>query len=633
MPHAVLKGIYAVSSEDPEILITCSLMNPLESKSSSNPNRVRCFDTAALVKPIASEKWDLVKVLCTQPFNKHVQYGISFIKLKIAEEDKPKVKKPLVPEKFLSQMKPSLSDGPSKLFAGKFKLREDSPDSESDTAMGLFNRWKLKKTNPEPTTAVSIREASKKPQLIKESSTPKPKKIAPSCSSSSRRRSSEKDYDYDESEEKPKVLDRNRMDLLFGEEDDKPNEKMEKKLQKDRERREKELENRKTPGSSKRLSTSGLESKPIKKIKYDEFSSDDEKNVSKEKKKVESTPGTSKASLDRKKYDSPKPHKKTVDSPRPRKKPEVDENDNRKPITYKPFNKLLEGVTIVISGIQNPDRANLRTMALALGAKYKGDWDNSCTHLICAYKNTPKYNQVKTQGKIVKRHWVEKCHQLKKRLPWRRYALDDKEAEKPESDDEILDESFKPKRSSPERSHKARVSPKKDTTMALYDEESSNRNQNVVSSGEDTEDELERARGKTKKMDTSVVVSSDEEEKPSPKKKKSPKKNQSVLVSSDEEEKDVFEVTTDEEEFTINRRGIFSGKKIFLSSSLGAVDRMKLSNLLNEHKALICDKDSNSNIVVSTKNEKKVSVDYVTPKWVYESCDMNCLLPTKRYLV
>lgn len=237
-------------------------------------------------------------------------------------------------------------------------------------------------------------------------------------------------------------------------------------------------------------------------------------------------------------------------------------------------------------------------MALALGAKYKGDWDNSCTHLICAYKNTPKYNQVKALGKIVKRQWVEKCHNLKKHLPWRRYALDDKEAEKPESDEEILDESSKP------------VSEKKERTV--YDEESNN----IGSSGDDTEDELERARSKLKG---------------SPGKTKSPKKKEEK-TTPEPVEKDEFEVTTDEEEFTISRRGIFSGKRIFLSASLSAVDHLKLSDLLNEHKAIISEKDSSSNIIISTKNEKEFSVDYVTPQWVYESCDMKCLLPTKRYL-
>lgn len=322
-------------------------MSPPESKNSSNPNRVRCFKTSALVESVASQKWDLVKVLCTQPFNKHVQYGLSFIKLHVIGEEKPKVKKSLVPEKFLIQKKPEKIEEPAKFFAGKFKLREDSPDSESDTAMGLFNRWKLKKTNPQQSTAVSIREASKKPELMRESSTPKPKKITPSCSSSSKLKYLDSDSE-EEGEEKPKPLDRNRMDLLFGDEDDKPNEKYDKKIQQDKERREKELDDKKTP-SSKRLSTSGIENKTIKKMKLDDEEAP-KTPKEKDKKKAESTPGSSKTSSDRKHFDSPKTY--TKDSPKPQKKAEVDENDNRKPKVYKPFNKLLEGVTIVISGIQ-----------------------------------------------------------------------------------------------------------------------------------------------------------------------------------------------------------------------------------------------------------------------------------------
>jgi len=48
----------------------------------------------------------------------------------------------------------------------------------------------------------------------------------------------------------------------------------------------------------------------------------------------------------------------------------------------KPFIRLLEDVVLVISGIQNPDRASLRTIALSMGAKYKPDWDSTCTHLM-----------------------------------------------------------------------------------------------------------------------------------------------------------------------------------------------------------------------------------------------------------
>lgn len=60
-----------------------------------------------------------------------------------------------------------------------------------------------------------------------------------------------------------------------------------------------------------------------------------------------------------------------------KRQPSIKEN-----VTYKPFNKLMEGVEIVISGYVNPGRANIREKALQMGAKYKPDWFSSSTHLM-----------------------------------------------------------------------------------------------------------------------------------------------------------------------------------------------------------------------------------------------------------
>lgn len=325
-------------------------MSSFESRSSSNANHVRFFERSSLVESIACQKWDLIKIVCIQPFNKYVQYGLSFVVVHITDEEKPTVKKSLVPERFLIK-KPAENDNRSKLFAGKFKLRDESPVSESDTAMGLFNRWKTKKAIVEQSTAISIREASNKPELMKEALTPKLKKIIPSWSSSSK-----EDVDNNDGK-KLKVLDRNRMDLVFGDEEEKPNEKFDKMIQKDKERLEKEIGDRKTNSSSKRASTSSLESKSTKKIKCQSLSSTDDgdnnaMNKSKEKMEVASTPKASKTSLNSNALSDYKSQTKpTVDSPKLQKF-KVDENDNRKERVFKPFNKLLEGVTIAISGIQ-----------------------------------------------------------------------------------------------------------------------------------------------------------------------------------------------------------------------------------------------------------------------------------------
>jgi hypothetical protein len=51
----------------------------------------------------------------------------------------------------------------------------------------------------------------------------------------------------------------------------------------------------------------------------------------------------------------------------------------------------------------------------------------SCTHLIAAFLNTPKCNEVKDSGHgaIVGAEWIEDCHTEKKRLPEDDYLLED----------------------------------------------------------------------------------------------------------------------------------------------------------------------------------------------------------------
>jgi len=60
-------------------------MTASESKAETNPNRVKMF-SGSLVKSVTAEKWDLIKISCIQPFNRHIQFGISFINV-IVEPD------------------------------------------------------------------------------------------------------------------------------------------------------------------------------------------------------------------------------------------------------------------------------------------------------------------------------------------------------------------------------------------------------------------------------------------------------------------------------------------------------------------------------------------------------------------
>ena len=45
-------------------------------------------------------------------------------------------------------------------------------------------------------------------------------------------------------------------------------------------------------------------------------------------------------------------------------------------------NDLMKGVVFALSGFKNPYRSSLRSMGISMGARYRPDWDESCTHLM-----------------------------------------------------------------------------------------------------------------------------------------------------------------------------------------------------------------------------------------------------------
>ncbi|XP_033339322.2 DNA repair protein XRCC1 [Megalopta genalis] len=112
------------------------------------------------------------------------------------------------------------------------------------------------------------------------------------------------------------------------------------------------------------------------------------------------------------------------------------------------FSKLFEDITFSLSGYVNPQRDEIRRKALKMGAKYVADpntTNRKCTHLICAFKNTPKHQQLKGHTKIVSHAFIEDCFDEKTRFPWRRYALDNKEKDESGSEEEILSSSSPPR--------------------------------------------------------------------------------------------------------------------------------------------------------------------------------------------
>eukprot|EP01045_Picozoa_sp_COSAG04_P034622 COSAG04_NODE_7661_length_1090_cov_1.296670_1_plen_114_part_10 len=70
----------------------------------------------------------------------------------------------------------------------------------------------------------------------------------------------------------------------------------------------------------------------------------------------------------------------------------------------------LEGVCIVVSGIVNPERGELRDMALGLGAEYRGQWVSEATHLLAAFDGTDKTSAARRAGgAVVQPEWLRAC--------------------------------------------------------------------------------------------------------------------------------------------------------------------------------------------------------------------------------
>ncbi|XP_045537004.1 LOW QUALITY PROTEIN: DNA repair protein XRCC1 [Papilio machaon] len=82
--------------------------------------------------------------------------------------------------------------------------------------------------------------------------------------------------------------------------------------------------------------------------------------------------------------------------------------------------EVLRGVVFALSGFVNPQRAALRDLALALGARYRPDWTPDCTHLVCAFPNTPKLKKVVASAPhahVVSADWLHACQRTRRREP------------------------------------------------------------------------------------------------------------------------------------------------------------------------------------------------------------------------
>ncbi|XP_074539579.1 DNA repair protein XRCC1 [Halichoeres trimaculatus] len=122
----------SVRDQDYEVLLVMSsFMSPTESRNGTNMNRVRFFGPAQLQKSQAQEKWDRVKIVCTQPYSKNIAYGLAFVKF----HSPPDKNDP-----------PTSSPKLTKL--GQFRVKDESPGPQPGSL--FFSRENAAKSSTSP---------------------------------------------------------------------------------------------------------------------------------------------------------------------------------------------------------------------------------------------------------------------------------------------------------------------------------------------------------------------------------------------------------------------------------------------------------------------------------------------------
>ncbi|KAM4651751.1 DNA repair protein XRCC1 isoform 2-T2 [Discoglossus pictus] len=160
----------SVSEQEYEvILVMSSFMSPSESKGESNLNRMRMFGPDKLVKSAAEKKWDRVKVVCSQPYNKNLIFGLSVIRFNSPpDKDDPSttVTSPKLTKLGQFKVKEEESVSPSMMPGSLFFSRTSKPQvtpPKSSQPTQSYASVALKGSGTEETNSSSEKKISKTP--------------------------------------------------------------------------------------------------------------------------------------------------------------------------------------------------------------------------------------------------------------------------------------------------------------------------------------------------------------------------------------------------------------------------------------------------------------------------------------
>lgn len=307
-----------------------------------------------------------------------------------------------------------------------------------------------------------------------------------------------------------------------------------------------------------------------------------------------------------------------------------------------PLRDVLRDVVFVLSGFKNPERGHLRDKALSMGARYRGDWDLTCTHLICAFIRTPKYNQVKASGNgmIVTKDWINDCHKRRKRIAEKKYKLtgdgsDKSETENTEDEEggNLTPASTIPEPTNDEPDTKASTSK---VEARLESKDIGSHNKEIIpsatdpgdesSSGHDTEDEIRR-------------VMEDEED---------PYGGSTECDTDDEDEtngkqKDINATVQSLSTNLLDLPDFFSKMVFLLYGEFEPEERRTLTRYITAYngeleeymnddvKYVITNESWDDNFNEALVNNS--SLTFVRPKWIYACHEKRSYVPFQPYIV
>ncbi|CAF3330087.1 unnamed protein product [Rotaria sp. Silwood1] len=327
----------------------------------------------------------------------------------------------------------------------------------------------------------------------------------------------------------------------------------------------------------------------------------------------------------------------------------INENETKRSKTQDK-SKIMKSVIFVLSGFQNPLRSELRNKATAMGAIYNDDWDETCTHLICAFPNTPKYTQVKKTGKgfIVNKQWILDCFKQNQLLSEKNYEL--------------------------KGSHNDSSTIKKDTPNRIS-EKNQRKTMNFYDDNEEEEEKTEKyslskdviRKTSVKKImstfddddDDEPVISKDTKRKSQTKKKLTtfdddddeesivPKNVTKKMTPSDDD--DVYNAETDEDEPETNKKSFelanfFHGKNFYVFMNdfddntlrdirriIYAYDGILEKQITSDVQYVITNRIWNQEFEKISKTNPEVK--FLSLDWLQDCHDENKFVPCQPYLI